>query len=116
MYFYYLILANLGFKEIIETGAGAGYYWRKYADAMIELFASEDVVMGSNKNVIFPINIKEMIFITANDIGGYNGGNAYTVRISNVTNTGFLVSWDRFNENGIWNKKTLYYHIIAKSA
>ncbi|MEI7078544.1 pyocin knob domain-containing protein [Pectobacterium versatile] len=108
--------ANLGFKEIIETGAGAGYYWRKYADAMIELFASEDVVMGSNKNVIFPINIKEMIFITANDIGGYNGGNAYTVRISNVTNTGFLVSWDRFNENGIWNKKTLYYHMIAKSA
>jgi hypothetical protein len=107
--------ANLGFKEITETGSGAGYYWRKYADAAIELFASEEVVMGSNKNVVFPIKINEVIFITGSDIGGYNGGNAYTLRISNVTNAGFLVSWDRFNENGIWNKKTLYYHIIAKS-
>ncbi|QQG27049.1 hypothetical protein JFY74_13020 [Pectobacterium carotovorum] len=114
MYFYYLVLANLGFKEVTETGAGTGYYWRKYADTMIELFANEEVVMGSNKNVVFPVNINEVIFITVSDIGGYNGPNAYTLRVSNVTNTGFLISWDRFNENGIWNKKKIHYHIIAK--
>ncbi|WP_233979139.1 hypothetical protein, partial [Pectobacterium versatile] len=106
--------ANLGFKEVTETGAGMGYYWRKYADTMIELFANEEVVMGSNKNVVFPVNINEVIFITVSDIGGYNGPNAYTLRVSNVTNTGFLISWDRFNENGIWNKKKIHYHIIAK--
>ncbi|WP_350238019.1 hypothetical protein U1R68_12785 [Pectobacterium colocasium] len=116
MYFHCEVLANLGLGEIIETGSGTGYYWRKFADAMIELFASEEVVMGANKNVAFPVNIKEVIFITVSDIGGYNGANAYTLRVSNVTDTGFSVSWDRFNENGIWNKKTLYYHIIAKSA
>ncbi|MBT9186600.1 hypothetical protein ILP31_21170, partial [Pectobacterium punjabense] len=106
--------ANLGLGGIIETGSDAGYHWRKYTDGRVEIFASEEVVMGANKNIVFPIKVKEVIFITANDIGGYNGANAYTLRISNVTNSGFLVSWDRFNENGIWNKKTLYYHVIAQ--
>ncbi|WP_258876339.1 pyocin knob domain-containing protein [Pectobacterium aroidearum] len=106
---------NLGFKEIVETGSGAGYYWRKYAGGLIEIFANVDVVIGVTKDVLFPVKTKDVIFIVTNDIGGYAGPNAYTVRVYNVTNTGFSVSWDRHNENGTGNTKKLYYHIIANA-
>ncbi|WP_411569729.1 phage tail protein [Pectobacterium cacticida] len=107
---------NLGFMEIVETGSGEGYYWRKYADGLIEIFANVDVVIGVGKDVLFPVKTNGVIFIVANDIGGYSGPNAYTVRVSNVTNIGFSVSWDRFNEHGTGNTKLLCYHLVAKSA
>ncbi|MEH0833592.1 hypothetical protein, partial [Pectobacterium cacticida] len=81
-----------GFKEIIETGTGTGYYWRKYAGGVIEIFANVDVIIGVTQDVLFPVKTKDVIFIATNDIGGYAGPNAYTVRVSNVTNAGFSVS------------------------
>ncbi|MEL4887816.1 hypothetical protein N6P31_12160 [Pectobacterium betavasculorum] len=106
---------NLGFVGIIDTGSGAGFYWRKYAGGLIEIFANVDVTIGVGKDALFPVKTNGVIFIVANDIGGYAGANAYTVRVSNVTNTGFSISWDRHNENGVGNTKKLYYHVIANA-
>ncbi|MBN3132631.1 hypothetical protein H4F52_12905 [Pectobacterium brasiliense] len=100
---------------IIDTGSGAGFYWRKYAGGLIEIFANVDVTIGVGKDALFPVKTNGVIFIVANDIGGYAGANAYTVRVSNVTNTGFSISWDRHNENGVGNTKKLYYHVIANA-
>ncbi|MDY4315946.1 hypothetical protein SOW02_13500 [Pectobacterium actinidiae] len=107
--------ANLGLREIIETGSGSGFYWRKYSDRVIEIFARVDVITGTNQTISFPVKTNGVIFILANDFGGYSGPNAYTVRPYNVTDSGFSVYWDRFNENGGGNKKILYYHVIANS-
>ncbi|WP_225087746.1 phage tail protein [Pectobacterium colocasium] len=107
--------ANLGLREIIETGSGSGFYWRKYSDRVIEIFARVDVITGTNQTISFPVKTNGVIFILANDFGGYSGPNAYTVRPYNVTESGFSVYWDRFNENGGGNKKSLYYHVIANS-
>ncbi|GLW39121.1 hypothetical protein Pcaca04_30570 [Pectobacterium carotovorum subsp. carotovorum] len=107
--------ANLGLREIIETGSGSGFYWRKYSDRVIEIFARVDVITGTNQTISFPVKTNGVIFILANDFGGYSGPNAYTVRPYNVTDSGFSVYWDRFNENGGGNKKSLYYHVIANS-
>nr|WP_240634969.1 hypothetical protein [Brenneria salicis]NMN91605.1 hypothetical protein [Brenneria salicis ATCC 15712 = DSM 30166]RBP63079.1 hypothetical protein DES54_11394 [Brenneria salicis ATCC 15712 = DSM 30166]RLM30768.1 hypothetical protein BHG07_08525 [Brenneria salicis ATCC 15712 = DSM 30166] len=61
---------NLGFKEITETGSGAGYYWRKYADGMVELFGSFETVIGSAGVVTFPLKLGEVVNITYGEVGG----------------------------------------------
>ncbi|WP_411571150.1 hypothetical protein [Pectobacterium cacticida] len=104
---------NLGFMEIVETGSGTGYYWRKYFGGIIEIFANVDVIIGENKDVVFPVKTTTVIFIVTGEIGGYAGPNAYTARVSNVTNAGFSVHWDHFNNNGVGNTIKLYYHVIA---
>ncbi|MCL6379829.1 hypothetical protein EXT57_21070 [Pectobacterium brasiliense] len=103
---------------ITATGSGSGYYWRKYADGMIELFGTFETVINASRDVAFPVKLGEVVNITWNEVGGYNGANAFVGRVSSVSGSGFTHHWDVWDSNryGSGNNQTIHYHVLAKAA
>ncbi|MFW5408089.1 phage tail protein [Pectobacterium brasiliense] len=103
---------------ITATGSGSGYYWRKYADGMIELFGTFETVINASRDVAFPVKLGEVVNITWNEVGGYNGANAFVGRVSGVSGSGFTHHWDVWDSNryGSGNNQTIHYHVLAKAA
>lgn len=103
---------------ITATGSGEGYYWRKYADGIIELFGTFETVINASRDVAFPVKLGEVLNITWNEVGGYSGANAFVGRVSGVSGTGFTHHWDVWDSNryGSGNSQTIHYHVLAKAA
>ncbi|MBN3083337.1 hypothetical protein H4F49_22250, partial [Pectobacterium polaris] len=103
---------------ITATGSGSGYYWRKYADGMVELFGTFETVINASRDVAFPVKLGEVVNITWNEVGGYNGANAFVGRVSGVSGIGFTHHWDVWDSNryGSGNNQTIHYHVLAKAA
>ncbi|WP_374940487.1 phage tail fiber protein [Pectobacterium carotovorum] len=103
---------------ITATGSGSGYYWRKYADGMVELFGTFETVINASRDVAFPVKLGEVVNITWNEVGGYNGANAFVGRVSGVSGSGFTHHWDVWDSNryGSGNNQTIHYHVLAKAA
>ncbi|MBT9428427.1 hypothetical protein [Candidatus Symbiopectobacterium endolongispinus] len=103
---------NLGLVGIVETGSGTGYYWRKYADGKIEIFARFSSTYGAVSDVVFPKVFTEipLIFVKEN---GTTGDNGWLIRVKNLSKTGFTVGWNVFSATGSGSAMEICYHAIG---
>ncbi|MGG2141105.1 hypothetical protein [Symbiopectobacterium sp. RP] len=103
---------NLGLVEIVDTGSRTGYYWRKYADGKIEIFARFSSTYGAVPDVVFPKVFTEipLIFVKEN---GTTGDNGWLMRVKNLSKTGFTVGWNVFSATCSGSAMEVCYHAIG---
>ncbi|MBG6244911.1 hypothetical protein CS369_09305 [Candidatus Symbiopectobacterium sp. 'North America'] len=99
---------NLGLVEIVETGSGTGYYWRKFADGKIELFARFAITYGARPDIVFPVAFTSTPFIVIKENGSTES--AFVIRMQNLSKTGFSLFWNNFGGGGSGASIDVCYH------
>ncbi|MBG6247346.1 MULTISPECIES: phage tail protein [Symbiopectobacterium] len=103
---------SLGLVEIVETGSGTGYYWRKFADGKIEIFARASLTLGAPLDIVFPkvFTGLPLIFIQENGGADVNG---WVIRVRNLSKTGFSVAWNTWSPSGSGSAIDVCYHAFG---
>lgn len=106
-----LAIAAAG-TAITETGTGTGYYWRKFADGKIEIFARFSLTIGATPDVVFPKVFTELPLILIQENGG-DTVNGWVMRVRNLSKMGFSVAWNTWSTSGSGSAIDVCYHAIG---
>ncbi|MGG2139962.1 hypothetical protein [Symbiopectobacterium sp. RP] len=101
-----------GLVDIVETGSGTGYYWRKFSDGKIEIFGRLDSTYGAPLDVVFPKVFTEIPFLFVKE-NGDSEVNGWVMRARNLSKTGFSVQWNFFSSSGQGSAMEVCYHAIG---
>lgn len=102
---------NLGLVEIVETGSGTGYYWRKFADGKVEIFGRFATTYGARPDIVFPVAFASTPFIVIKENGSIDS--AFVIRMQNLSKTGFSIFWNTFGGGGSGAAIEVCYHAIG---
>lgn len=103
-----------GLVDIVETGSGKGYYWRKFSDGKIEIFARVSSTNGAPLDVVFPKAFTEIPFLFMNENGGADSeSDGWVIRARNLSKTGFSVQWNLWSDSGQGSAMEVCYHAIG---
>ncbi|MGG2141595.1 hypothetical protein [Symbiopectobacterium sp. RP] len=101
-----------GVVDIVETGSGTGYYWRKFSDGKIEIFGRLDSTYGAPLDVVFPKVFTEIPFLFVKENGDPKI-NGWVMRARNLSKTGFSVQWNLWSDSGRGRAMEVCYHAIG---